>query len=64
MNILADHQINVMNFNSTPYVGNEWEYFFYCDIEFADFENYQLAIEKLKNTTQNIKILGEYKKGI
>lgn len=64
MNILADHDLNVMTFTSSPYVGNEWEYFFNTDIEFSDYLNYKNAIKELEKATHSLKILGEYNKGI
>ena len=61
---LTERKINIMTFQSTPYVGNEWEYFFYTDIEFDEYNLYKSAIKNLEPLTINLKILGQYKKGI
>jgi prephenate dehydratase len=63
-NVLANHKLNVTVFQSTPFVGNEWEYFFHCDLEFDNYNDYSSAIEELRNVTKSIKVLGEYHKGI
>lgn len=64
LNILATEKINVMSLQSTPYVGNAWEYLFHLDIEFSDYLAYQKAIETIKKQTLHFSIMGEYKKGI
>lgn len=62
--VFSEHKINVMSLQSTPYVGNAWQYLFHLDIEFDDAQSYQKAIDWLRNFTFNFKILGEYRKGI
>lgn len=64
LTILATKNINVMSLQSTPYVGNAWEYLFHLDLEFSDYLNYKNAIENIKNQTLHFSIMGEYKKGI
>lgn len=64
MNLLTDHKMNVMTFTSTPYIGNEWEYFFHTDIVFDNYINYSNAINALTKATKSIKVLGEYENGI
>lgn len=62
--IFMDYKINVMSLQSTPYVGNEWQYLFHVDIEYNNIETYKKAILEVQKATFNFKILGEYSKGI
>lgn len=64
MQVFLENEINVMSFNSTPYVGSEWEYFFNTDIIFDNYENYKKAILSLEKTAKSVKVLGEYSNGI
>lgn len=64
LSMLAENNINVMSLQSTPYVGNAWEYLFHVDIEFDSLDDYKSAITLIKNQTLHFSVMGEYKKGI
>jgi prephenate dehydratase len=64
MNILSDNQLNVTAFQSTPYVGNAWEYFFHSDVEFDNIQNFETAVNYLANFTEKFQVLGIYSKRI
>lgn len=64
LTLFAHQGINVMALNSTPYVGNAWEYFFYVDIEFEALAQYRAVAEKLGQCTLTWQPLGIYAKGI
>ena len=47
---------------SVPIIGRPQEYSFHVDLEFADAEEYNFAIEELKLKTVNLVEFGLYKK--
>lgn len=60
---IAGHQLNLTKIQSLPLVGKEWEYFFHLDMEFDNYDNFLVAMDTLRNLTNSLQILGEYKKG-
>ena len=48
---------------SFPIPGSNFKYSFHADLEFEKVEKFYDVIEKLKATTNQIKIYGIYKKG-
>jgi prephenate dehydratase len=63
LSIFSYFNINLTKIQSLPIVGKEWEYFFYVDVEFADYKIYQHALESVRPFTSEMEILGEYHKG-
>jgi prephenate dehydratase len=61
---LSDNKINLTKIQSLPLVGREWEYFFHLDLEFDDYAAFINAIDDIKLDVHELKILGEYKKGL
>lgn len=61
---LADYDINLTKIQSLPIVGREWEYYIHVDMEFDSYKNYQNALSAIRPSLHEIKILGEYKRGI
>ena len=51
---------------SRPIQGKPWEYMFYSDVELlAGLDDFQKsAIEKIKNATEDFRLLGIYTAGI
>lgn len=64
LKVFSDHKLNLATIQSTPYVGNAWEYFFHTDIEFEDMTTFEAAIHKVRQYTTSFRILGMYNKGI
>ncbi len=62
--MFSENNINVMSLQSTPFVGNAWEYVFHLDIAFDNDTHFQKSKQWLQNNTINFKILGEYVNGI
>ncbi len=44
--------------------GNEFQYFFYADIAFADYTRYKQSIDAITPLVIDLQILGEYEYGI
>lgn len=63
LTILSFYNINLTKIQSMPVVGQEWQYMFYIDLTFDDYLRYQQSIDAIKPLTENLQILGEYKKG-
>jgi prephenate dehydratase len=61
---LSDNKINLTKIQSLPLVGREWEYFFHLDLEFDDYTAFLNAIDDINLDVHELKILGEYKKGL
>lgn len=64
LTILATFGMNLTKIQSLPLIGKEWEYFFHLDMEFEIYEQYQQAIQAIVPMVWQLKILGEYRKGI
>ena len=61
---LAQHNINLPKLQSMPIVGKEWQYYIHVDMEFDNYDNYQEALSDIKPSLSEIKIMGEYTRGI
>jgi prephenate dehydratase len=61
---LAQHNINLTKIQSMPIIGKEWQYYIHVDMEFDSYDNYQNALSDIKPSLSEIKIMGEYKRGI
>lgn len=64
LDIFVENQINIMKIQSTPNVGNEWEYFFHVDLTFTKLADFEKAIAQLKYVTTELILLGTYKSGL
>ena len=60
---LAHHDINLTKIQSLPVIGKEWEYYIHVDMEFENYNQYLQAMEEIKPSLIEFKILGEYKRG-
>ena len=60
---ISDCGINLSKLQSMPIQGSDWKYSFHADMEFEAREQFEQAIKKISSLTQEIKILGIYKKG-
>lgn len=63
LNILANHQMNITKIQSVPLSGSVFQYSFHADIitPGGNDNNYRRALEEIKNNTNFLHILGEYK---
>jgi len=55
--------MNLTKIQSLPHIGKEWQYNFFIDLIFDDYSKYEKAMDKLKHVTNELTILGEYKRG-
>lgn len=62
LQIFYEHGLNMVNLKSRPRVNKPWEYYFYIDFEgnMAD-ENVKIALEKIREKSNYLQILGNYK---
>lgn len=60
---LASYNINLSKIQSLPVIGKEWEYYIHVDMEFENYSDYKKAIEEIKPSLNEFKIMGEYKRG-
>lgn len=64
LSILSFYEINLAKVQSMPIIGKDWEYQFYVDVEIDDYNYYKQSLDAIKPFTNNLLILGEYRKGI
>lgn len=64
LSILSYYDINLAKVQSMPIIGRDWEYQFFIDVEIENYYFYKQAIDAIRPFTQDLLILGEYKKGI
>jgi len=62
LQIIVDNKINMTKIQSLPIVGKPNQYTFYVDCEWDNYENFKKCIV-LNSIVDDLKILGEYKKG-
>lgn len=62
LTILSFYDINLTKIQSLPIIGQEWQYLFYIDLVFDDYHRYRQALDAIIPLTEEMKILGEYKK--
>ncbi|WP_336517938.1 prephenate dehydratase [Pollutibacter soli] len=60
---IADEGINLSKLQSFPIPGTDFKYSFHADMEFDELNQFQTVINKLKNLTGEIRVLGVYKRG-
>lgn len=64
LNIITEHGINLSKLQSNPIIGQQWEYFFFADLENITIETYNSLVSDLKKRSINIIELGIYKNGL
>lgn len=60
---MEDASVNMSKLQSYPIPSEPWHYLFHIDIEFDSLENYNLAMNKMRDASEEIYIYGIYKKG-
>lgn len=63
LSILGEYNINMSKVQSAPVLGEEWQYFFYVDLEFGNVDDYHTALELIQPYCFELQVLGEYKTG-
>lgn len=61
--VFKDFDINLTKIQSIPIVGKPYQYAFNIDVEWKSYDAFSAAVNSLKQSTELIKVLGEYKKG-
>ncbi len=64
LTILSFYGMNLTRIQSLPIPGQEWQYFFYVDLQFDDYVRYQQAIAAVRPLMEDLNILGEYTSAI
>ncbi|MCB0410330.1 MAG: prephenate dehydratase [Flavobacteriales bacterium] len=64
LELIAKNNINLTKLQSFPIVGKSWQYYFHSDLEYDAYSNFNNLMLQLSNHTTELKILGNYKKGI
>ena len=59
---MSDFKLNLTKIQSLPVIEKPGKYAFFVDITFEDVKNYKEACLILFKSSQEFKILGEYKK--
>ena len=60
---IADAGINLSKLQSMPIPGSDFKYSFHADLEFENRQQLENALEKIKDKTGSLQILGIYKNG-
>ncbi len=60
---IAELDVNLSKLQSMPIIGSNFKYSFHADLEFEKMEQLNLVLEKIKTLTDNLTLLGIYKKG-
>lgn len=61
LNVMSDCKLNLTKIQSLPVIESPWKYFFFVDITFENYENYQKAKAILEIMLGDFKVLGAYK---
>ena len=61
--LLSDNELNLTKIQSNPIVGQEWEYFFYVDLLFENYDEFQRTMTILKDVAKQLVVLGVYAAG-
>ena len=64
LSILSVYNANLTKIQSVPIIGKPWEYRFFVDYLIDSPDNFEKAMEVVKELTSELKILGKYKRGI
>ncbi len=63
LEVIGNKGLNLSKIQSVPIIGQPYEYAIHLDLLFDEFENFALAMKKLKPLTLSLKILGTYLQG-
>jgi prephenate dehydratase len=60
---IAACNINLSKLQSMPIPGSDWKYSFHADMEFDNVKQFEKALQKMQEVTQEVKVYGLYTKG-
>lgn len=63
LTLLSGFRMNLTKIQSLPYVGKEWQYYFFIDMEYTEYDSFERAMSRLKHVTNSLQILGTYRSG-
>lgn len=63
LQVLSAYDMSLSKIQSSPIVGQEWQYFFHVDLEFDDYERFRQSLNAINPLLSELKVLGEYPKG-
>lgn len=63
LSILESFGVNLTKIQSSPIVGQKWEYRFFADFKIDQAENLPSILKELTDETIDLKVLGTYKNG-
>jgi prephenate dehydratase len=63
LGIFAQNNINLTKIQSVPIIGKPYQYWFYVDVEWANKQDYIIALHAIASNAASCAILGEYEKG-
>ncbi|MEM9836236.1 MAG: prephenate dehydratase [Bacteroidota bacterium] len=61
--VLAAYKINMTKIQSTPIVGQPWQYRFFVDLVAEGDVSWQQALEGIEPVTKDLRVLGVYQQG-
>ena len=61
LTILKNHNLNLTKIQSLPIIELPWKYSFFIDTTFIDINDFNKAIELIKDKAESLKLLGIYK---
>ncbi len=64
LEVISKNDINLSKVQSYPIVGSNWQYYFHLDLEYDVYRDFKTMLLQIEHHTTNIKVLGNYKKGI
>lgn len=64
LTLISKAGINLSKLQSVPIAGSDWKYSFHADMEFENRKQFEKAITAITPFTEELNILGTYKKGI
>ena len=63
LQVLSAYDMSLSKIQSSPIVGQEWQYFFHVDLEFDDYERFRQSLNAINPLLSELKVLGEYPRG-
>ena len=63
LEVISGNGLNLSKIQSFPVIEEEWRYYFHCDLEFENIDQFEKAKEGLKCVTEMLRVLGVYHKG-
>jgi len=64
LTVFKDFKINLTKIQSMPIVGEPYNYAFNLDLVWEAYEDYKKALIEINSISSEVKILGEYTKGM